>query len=219
MLRESSKYQFTDGKYSSKVIGKGVQQVYVEYEEEKIHVYPLKKAGHQYLIDRSNYKPLSFGRSEINSINVRPSFRQTSFDIDFLTIPFKYRFPAKGFPRQFNTNLNGGVYLGYRSDIYVLHYATNPLGISSRNTTHVGFSFGGFTGLGGTAMNPWVTNDQIAIEYDGVVWTKGVAGIIGLNNFSTGLAVGWDHLLDRNKKFWIYQGKPWVGFVFGLNLN
>ena len=68
-------------------------------------------------------------------------------------------------------------------------------------------------------MNPWVTNNRIAIEYDGVVWTKGVTGIIGLNNFTTGLAVGWDHLLDRNMAYWIYQGKPWIGFVFGLNLN
>jgi hypothetical protein len=51
------------------------------------------------------------------------------------------------------------------------------------------------------------------------VLTKGIAGIIGLNNLTAGLAVGWDNLLDRNKKHWIYQGKPWIGFVFGLNLN
>ncbi len=109
--------------------------------------------------------------------------------------------------------------MGYRTDTYVLHYKDSPLGISKRNITHFGFSFGGYMGMGGTAMNPWVTNDQIALEYDGVVWTKGLAGIIALNNFTTGLALGWDHLLDKNKKYWIYQGKPWIGFVFGLNLN
>ena len=68
-------------------------------------------------------------------------------------------------------------------------------------------------------MNPWVTNNQIVTEYDGVVWSKGVAGIIAINNFTIGLAIGFDDLLDNNKKYWIYQAKPWVGFAFGLNLN
>ncbi len=68
-------------------------------------------------------------------------------------------------------------------------------------------------------MNPWVTNDRITIEYDGVVWTKGITGILGLNRFSVGVAAGWDDLLDRNKPYWIYQRKPWAGFALGLNLN
>jgi hypothetical protein len=54
----------------------------------------------------------------------------------------------------------------------MIQYSANSLGVSSRHTTHIGFSFGGFTGIGGTPMNPWVTNDRIAIEYDGVVLTK-----------------------------------------------
>ena len=74
-------------------------------------------------------------------------------------------------------------------------------------------------GIGSTAMNPWVTLDRIPIEYEGVTWAKGLAAIAGLNNFTAGLALGWDHLLDKNNRLWIYQGKPWVGFVFGLNLN
>jgi hypothetical protein len=68
-------------------------------------------------------------------------------------------------------------------------------------------------------MNPWVTENQITQEYDGVVWSKGIAGIIGIDNFTIGLALGWDHLLDKNKNYWIYQGKPWLGLAFGLNLN
>jgi hypothetical protein len=218
-IRESPKYEFKDGTYRSGITGNGVQKVYVEYEEEEIKVYRLKKAGSGYLPDTLDHKPLSFSKTTPDSIRTKPSFTQRSFDIDFLTMPFKYRFPEAGFPRQFNASLNGGVYVGYRSDVFMLQYSANSLGVSSRHTTHLGFSFGGFTGIGGTPMNPWVTNDRIAIEYDGVVLTKGIAGIIGLNNLTAGLAVGWDHLLDRNKKFWIYQGKPWIGFVFGLNLN
>ncbi|GAB3813836.1 hypothetical protein GCM10028895_06320 [Pontibacter rugosus] len=56
-------------------------------------------------------------------------------------------------------------------------------------------------------------------EYEGVVLLKGVAGIIGINNFSLGLTIGIDHLFDKNRDDWIYQHKPWVGLAFGLNLN
>jgi hypothetical protein len=64
-----------------------------------------------------------------------------------------------------------------------------------------------------------VTQDQIAYEYDGVIWTKGIAAVMAVNNFTVGLAVGADWLLDRNRRFWIYQNRPWVGLAFGLNLN
>jgi hypothetical protein len=51
------------------------------------------------------------------------------------------------------------------------------------------------------------------------VWSKGVALIMAIGKFTSGLSIGWDNLLDKNNKSWIYEGKPWVGLVFGLNLN
>lgn len=122
-------------------------------------------------------------------------------------------------PRQFNTNLNGAVYLGYRTDIYGIDYRRSPLGTYEQRLNHFGFSGGLFTGLGGTALNPWVSFPAIDQEYDGFIWSKGVAGIVGFNNITAGLALGWDHLLDPNRKVWIYQSKPWLGLAFGLNLN
>jgi hypothetical protein len=68
-------------------------------------------------------------------------------------------------------------------------------------------------------MNPWVTNYQIDSEYDGLVWFNGFAGIIGVDNYSIGLAIGWDNLLDQNRRFWYYQQKPWLGLTFGININ
>jgi hypothetical protein len=68
-------------------------------------------------------------------------------------------------------------------------------------------------------MNPWVTENQINIEYDGVVWTNGLVVIMGLNKFAVGLALGWDRLLDDNRKYWIYEKQPWLGLAVGLNLN
>jgi hypothetical protein len=162
-----------------------------------------------------NSYPQQVSGESINQHN----FRQTSFDIDFLTIPFKYRPVSNSLPAQFNTNLNGAVYIGFRNDIYRLWYKKTPLNNYIRQTTHYGFSVGLFSGFGGTAMNPWVTDDQISSEYDGLVWLKGIAGILGVNNFTIGLALGWDNLLDKNNKVWIYQSKPWLGLAFGLNLN
>jgi hypothetical protein len=219
ILHDTPKNSFADGYYSSKVLALPSKKVYVNNEEEVVQVYPLKKRGSSYYIDTIEHRPLTFTPNNFDSLFKKLSFTQASFDIDFLTIPFKYRASQHRFPRQFNSTLNGAVYLGYRSDVYLLHYKTNPLGSSKRQTTHYGFSFGAFSGFGGTAMNPWVTNDQITIEYDGVVWTTGMASIIALNNVTAGLAVGWDRLFDNNKRHWIYQKKPWFGFVFGLNLN
>lgn len=219
VVKDSPKYQLADGYYKSSVFKQKSKKVYVDNEEDVIRVYPLKKAGKIYLSDTSTHTRLSFPQLKSDSLLKSNSFRQASFDIDFLTLPFKYRFPTQGFPRQFNTSLNGAVYMGYRTDIYKLKYKGNPLGQFIRKKSHYGFSLGAFTGLGGTAMNPWVTNNQISSEYDGVVWSKGIAGIIAIDNFTIGLAVGWDDLLDHNKKYWIYQNQPWLGLAFGLNLN
>ena len=30
---------------------------------------------------------------------------------------------------------------------------------------------------------------------------------------------GIDHLMDKNRKLWIYRGQPWIGLTIGLNLN
>ncbi|HZH36068.1 MAG TPA: hypothetical protein VEX65_02270, partial [Flavisolibacter sp.] len=55
-IRESPKYEFKDGTYRSGIAGNGVQKVYVEYEEEEIKVYRLKKAGSGYLPDTLDHK-------------------------------------------------------------------------------------------------------------------------------------------------------------------
>lgn len=219
LLRDNPKYNFTNGLYNSRVIGKDVCKVYVHNADEEIRVYAVCKANGSYRVDSARHQPMAFGSQQTGEMGVKPAFLKTSFDIDFLTMPFKFRPSMKGFPRQFTTQLNGGLFLGYRADVYVLHYNKNLLGPAFRKTNHFGFSVGGFTGLGSTSMNPWVTLDQITSEYEGVAWSKGIAAIAGINNFTAGIAVGWDHLVDRNKTVWIYQGKPWVGFVFGLNLN
>jgi hypothetical protein len=76
-----------------------------------------------------------------------------------------------------------------------------------------------FAGIGITAMNPTVTNNQIDQEYDGIVFQKGVAGFVGMRRITLGLSLGFDNLLDANKHLWAYQQKPWIGLMLGINLG
>ena len=215
-VQDTSKYKLADGYYKSLAFRSQSRKVYIDNSEDTIFVYTMKKAtGLPDTIAGKHSFPQVSSKSQINSA----FFRQGSFDIDFITIPFKFRPVQAGLPRQLNGNLNGAVYLGYRNDIYQLAFNKSPVRKYQRVTQHYGMSYGLFTGLGGTAMNQWVTNNKVAAEYDGVVWTKGVAGIVGINNFTLGLALGFDNLLDQNRKFWVYQKKLWLGLAFGLNLN
>ena len=68
-------------------------------------------------------------------------------------------------------------------------------------------------------MNPFVTNINIQPEYDGVVITEGIAGLVGVGGFTFGGAVGFDNLMDKNRNTWIYQGKFWLGFTVGFNIT
>ena len=136
-----------------------------------------------------------------------------------LTIPFKFRPAVNGFPRQLNATFNGAVYLGYRSDVYHLSYKRTPLRVFKRNITHYGYSLGLFTGIGTARIDEYVTNNGINIQYDGAVNLSGINLIVGVEKVSIGLAAGVDYLLDKNRKYWVNNGKPWIGFSFGLNLN
>jgi hypothetical protein len=216
VIRDTPKYSFADGYYRSRVFEKKLSRVYVDNNEDSVIVYKVKGKAD---FDEVSGQKLAYPQLKSGTAVPANSFRQASFDLDFLTIPFKYRPETDSMPQQFNTTLNGVLYLGYRNDIFRIRYKKTPIKTFTRRTTHYGFSVGLFTGVGGTAMNPWVTNYKIGSEYDGVVWNKGAAAIIGIDNFSIGLTAGFDNLLDKNKQHWIYEGKPWFGLAFGLNLN
>ncbi len=220
VIHDTPKNAFANGLYSGVIYNKIRAKVYVENVEDSIYIRPLVIGSRPISIDTAIKLQVFLPKLVLEAPRQSSyTLRQTSFDVDLMTVPFKVRPSMRSVPAQFNTDLNGVVYFGYRSDLYRLHYNRNPLNHYNREVSHYGFSFGGFTGIGGTAVNPTVTENNTDREYDGVVWMKGVAAIIGINNITIGLALGWDTLLDADHKFWIYQGKPWIGFAFGLNLN
>ncbi len=216
-LQKIAKKDFNDGFYTQRIAGAN-QKVYVEIDNETVRINATKKVNNQQIIDTTKIHALFTKEINVN-INHSISLSNASLDIDFLTIPLKYRASETNVPKQLNTNLNGAVYLGYRTDRYILSYAANAKGKANRMINHLGISMGAFTGLGNSFMSPTTTNNILQQEYDGLVWSKGIAAIFAVNNFTLGLALGFDHLLDQNRSIWIYESKPWLGLAFGLNLN
>lgn len=151
----------------------------------------------------------------------RIQLNKPSFDIDLLTILVKIRPPQYNYliPTQLSTNLNGNLYVGYRNDVYNIHYSNNHFGFSDRKIKHFGCSAGLFAGVGSTLIDSKTTNNKFHSDYTGMVLQNGIAGIIAIDNINIGISVGIDHLLDQYKTIWIYQNKPWFGLMLGLNLN
>ena len=218
-IKQSSKYGFNEGYYQSKLFHKKLKSVYVIPGEDSIKVYTTKALS-KTSVDTVQSLKIAFPANHKPGNFDNYIFKQNSFDIDILSILFKFRSSVSGFPRQLNTSiLNGAIYLGHRSDFYQLKYKKTPLNVLKRSITHYGFSIGGFTGIGASRIDPWVTQNALDIEYDGLVNVSGIALIIALDKLSFAVTLGVDHLLDQNSDVWIYQGKPWWGLGIGLNLN
>ena len=216
ILQQASKQEISDGFYMSKE-GAEKSKVYIDVTDEDIRVFQTNSQNKPIAADTLPHKiyyPEVTANETLLLTLLRPSL-----DIDLLTIPLKFRFSEKDVPPQLNSNLNASVYVGYRSDFYKIRYKTNPLQIKERRITHFAYSIGLFNGLGNTFMSPTNTNNLLQEEYDGVVWSKGIVGIAEIKDFTLGIALGFDNLLDKYSSIWIYENKPWIGLAFGVNLN
>lgn len=214
-LKESSKYQLTEGFY--KMHGRSGGKIYLLTGTDTIKGY--RKADLN-TGSTDSIKAIRFLFPPVKPANFRSlHFRRSTLDADVLTVLFKYRPHVWGFPPQFNTTFNGAVYLGYRIDDYELSYKSSPLHVFRRNITHYGCSMGLFSGLGSAHIDGYNTNSRITIEYEGLVNLSGMAFILAIDKLTAGLTIGQDRLLDRNRKFWLNNGKPWIGLSLGLNLN
>jgi hypothetical protein len=200
-FRTAPQYELSTGYYQFRQKGEAFKPVFVETTKDTVHIYPVADG------EKLSIVP---SRDEI--------FQRRSFDIDLTTAIFKYRKARVNLPRQLNVEFNGHVYLGYRIDRYQVHYSKTPAGVI-KNSGYRGITVGAFGGLGVTAVTPWTTNYQMMDEYHGLVLTHGFAGMIGLGRITGGLGLGWDYLTDRDKAIWIYQGTPWLGVLFGININ
>lgn len=177
-----------------------VSKVYVKSDGDSIAIYPLGQEG----------KPVDWESNQ--------TLTAQTFDVDVLTIPFKFRPSAKGFPRQLTTDFTGNLFLGYRADRYKNEAIQTPAGVE-RNLKHRAYTVGFFGGIGSTSVTPWTTTNKTTDEYNGFILSHGVSAMLAISNFTVGAGVGWDFLTDRDRDIWIYQNKPWIGLALSLNIN
>lgn len=217
--KKAVQYHIQDGIYASNFDGSTFERVLIENNLDSLTVYPLIKNGQYYQVDTIGRGRMKYPQKNTVAAIDEVIFKTYGLDLDLVTIPFKYRFANAGVPQQLTTNLNASVFIGYRGDIYLLHYKKNEFGTFDRKTRHYGITGGFFTGLGSTVVNSYTTSPNITIEYDGVVWSNGFALNFGIDYLTLGVGLGWDNLLDSNSRVWVYQRKPWLGLILGINLN
>jgi hypothetical protein len=201
-FKDSPKYQLSDDRYAYREKGGRYQKTWVYLKDDTISVMSYK--------DNKQILPSLPAKDQY--------FLKGSFDIDVMSVGFKYRPAQRSLPRQLTTDFNGNVFVGYRFDRFKVRYKQTPFG-QKKVYHHRGLTGGLFGGIGSTSITPWTTNNMITDEYNGSILSRGLAAMVGLNSLTVGLGVGWDSLTDRDKSVWIYQQKPWYGLTLGLNLN
>ena len=214
-MKKTTVHDLESGFYTAKT-GATTQRVYAAICDTALRLYPA-----------ASKKPPSLSPLISLSLNPLPSdslagpllLKRVSMDFDITTVLLKFRFSRSGLPAQLNSSFNAAFYLGYRRDYFRFRDQTDPLGIRTRDQHHFEIDFGPFAGIGAAPVNPTTTRGRVNEEYDGVIWQKGLALFIGSGNFSVGLGMGFDGLLNRHRHQWIYQEKPWLGLLVGLNLT
>ncbi len=202
VIRNTPKFGLQDGVYEL-----NKQPVFIENLEDTLLISTTKGAFIQAL-------PTIISKNQ-NLI----TFQKSTFDVDVLAIPVKFRASQSAIPTQLTSEINGALYVGKRKDYFQISYHKTRTNRFKRTLDHYGFSVGGFVGLGNSLVNSNLSQGKIVNEYQGITFSKGIAGIIAINNFTLGVAYGFDQLLDSNASNWIYNQKPWVGLALGLNLN
>lgn len=160
-------------------------------------------------------RPLRYGLADFEGLKLRHG----EFDFDIFTLPFKLRESREGVPTQLNTTFNAALYLGRRLDRYHFRRTVLPTGQPAPQIRTAGFGYGGFVGLGSTTVTADLTHQHAITDYEGAVLHGGVAAIYDIRALNVGAALGFDYLLGADGPHWLYQGRPWLGVLFGLNLN
>jgi hypothetical protein len=213
VMEKSSRHGFESGYYSLSQSSGAAGMVYVNVLENEVEVY--QKKG-----DQTGPKIMSISLTGSDSLCHYPvKFSKSSLDIDITTNLLKFRPSVYGLPAQMTVDFNAAIYAGWRRDHYRIRSRQTPLGLCQYEVVNRGYDFGLFVGPGTTTINPFSTRDAVVNEYNGVILQYGMAGFIESNVASFGFSVGFDHLFSPDRKVWIYDKKPWFGFVVGIALN
>lgn len=213
-LEKASKHGLNNGYYKLISENKNAEPVYLDVTNEQIDVY------HHINRQPDEKHFLTIPLNKTDSLISSPIiFKKQSLDVDITSILLKYRPAVYGLPAQLTTDLNIALYAGWRYDSYHIISKKDPLGKRTHKISNRGYDFGVFAGPGTTLISPFTTKNRRNDEYSGMIIQVGIAGFIESSLASFGLTIGYDFLLNTDRKIWIYNNKPWVGFIVGIALN
>lgn len=210
-----AKHEFETGFYELKTGNDGSAKVYAEVNDDSLAVYKIK-TGVTRMPDPASGQVVKLGNIDTSNFLFNSRFIKNSIEIDISTILTKMRPPASGVPVQMNANLNALVYLGARKDYYAIKSHTTVMNKRTSFIKQYGYDVGVFAGIGITPINPTVTNDKTSLEYDGIVFQKGIAAFLTFDYISVGITLGFDSLIGNDSGIWIYNNRPYIGLAFGI---
>jgi hypothetical protein len=214
VIEKTSKHEFESGYYNLKNGDSDPVKVFLEISEDTINVYSTQAQPSE------EKKMMVFPMVPVDSsIRYFTQFSRQSLDIDVTTILFKFRPEAEGQPAQMTTDFNFALYAGWRHDNYKFVSELDPLGRRHYEVVKRGFDVGILAGAGTTFIGPFNTRDRYLGEYNGLILQYGLAFFLESNVASFGIACGFDHLMSEHRNVWIYDQKPWLGFVIGIALH
>ena len=216
-IQKATNHGLNDGNYRLKLPGGEKENVYAAVSADTIATYAISKKAQS----TGNVTPKIFYLTSTSEHPATSDFTliKSDWDFDITSVLFKYRFSTKTLPAELNSNLNLAGYVGYKKEIFQFRDSESPDRKHKTKSQHYSFDGGLFTGFGSTHMNPSTTNDYLQKEYEGFIWQYGGAVFGKWNIFTLGVGLGFDCLLDKNRKYWIYQNKPWMGLLIGLTLS
>ncbi|MEY3421497.1 MAG: hypothetical protein RIR48_1789 [Bacteroidota bacterium] len=214
VLEKASSHGFESGYYTMKQAGKNDLPVYVQSSEVDKRVHEITQAG----VDENLYLLIPQGIQD-SICQIPATFSKQSLDIDITSVLFKVRPTNAGIPLQLTSDFNAAMYLGWRYDTYNVKSQATPLGQCDYRMINRGFDIGCFAGLGTTPVNPFFTSDKVDREYSAMILQYGIAAFLESSMASFGISLGADHMIGPDRRHWIYQNRPWVGFIIGIALN
>jgi hypothetical protein len=213
-LQKSSQHGLNSGYYRLRQKDQPDQRVYIDAQDDQLIIYDMSDDQ----VPQNPSGNIKIGHVDAG-LNKSIRLKKQSLDIDLTSILMKYRPSAFGEAPQLTADFNFALYSGWRFDTYKVTSEKNPLGQYRNRVDQNGFDFGLFVGPGTTLISPFTTRDQRAAEYNGMIIQSGLAMFVESDLASFGIAGGIDYLMNDDRNVWIYNQKPWIGFIIGIALN
>lgn len=167
-----------------------------------------KKAGYDYYY----YPKLedTLNTWKFKYLEISPVFQAIS-------TPFKVRFSTDSIPYQVSTSVNLGLSYGWKftHKSYRNHYHNSTF--LNKRTNSISFTPAIFCGPSTIDLNSKNTKGEVINDRTVLGMSTGILLVAGVDKFNIGMTGGVDIGFGGDAKDWIYQGKPWVGFVIGID--